>query len=104
MKRLYKHVHVYARDLSVNRLLMRRAVLRNKIMAFVCVGEIITNVSAHIFSAAMDARGGGGHNIWGLRTEQLTKCYDLVLWFLLFYVLVFIFCAVGALRILSYFS
>ena len=46
---VYKHVHVYTRDLSVNRLLMRRAV----IMAFVCVGEIITNVFSHIFSAAL---------------------------------------------------
>ena len=50
---VYKHVHVYTRDLSVNRLLMHRAVLRNKIMAFVCVGEIKTNVFAHIFSAAL---------------------------------------------------
>ena len=58
---VYRHVHVYTRDLSVNRLLMRRAVLINKIMAFVCIGEIITNVFAH-------ARGGGGRNISGLRT------------------------------------
>ena len=50
---LYKHVHVYTRDLSVNRLLMRCAVLRNKIMTFVCVGEIIINVFAHIFSVAL---------------------------------------------------
>ena len=44
---VYKHVYVYTRDLSVNCLLMRRVVLRNKIMAFVCVGEII------MFSAAL---------------------------------------------------
>ena len=50
---VYKHVHVYTRDLSGIRLLMRHAVLRNKITAFVCVGEIITNVLAHIFSAAL---------------------------------------------------
>ena len=36
---MYKHVYVYTRDLSVNRLLMRCAVLRNTIMAFVCVGR-----------------------------------------------------------------
>ena len=44
---VYKHVYVY------NSLLMRHAVLRNNITAFVCVGEIITNVLAHIFSAAL---------------------------------------------------
>ena len=61
---------VYTRDLSVNRLLTSRAVLRNKIMAFVCFGEIITNVFAHIFSAAIGwwSPGWGGRNISGLRT------------------------------------
>ena len=52
---VYKHVHIYTctRDLSVHCLLMRHAVLRNKVMEFVCIGEIITNVFAHIFSAAL---------------------------------------------------
>ena len=58
--------NVYTRDLSVIRLLMRRVVFRNKIMAFVCVGEIITNVFSGPWM--MDARGGGGRNISGLRT------------------------------------
>ena len=34
-------------------ILMRYVVLRNKIMPFVCVGEIITIVLTHFFSAAL---------------------------------------------------
>ena len=64
-----KHVHVYTRNLSVNRLLMRRAVLRNKIMAFLCVGGIIM-CSPTSFQRPLDGGrpGGGGRNILGLRT------------------------------------
>ena len=68
---MFMYIHGIYRDLSVNRLLMRCAVLRNKIMAFVCVGEIYTNVFAHIFPEGpwmVDARVGGGRNISGLRT------------------------------------
>ena len=51
-------------------ILMRYVVLRNKIMPFVCVGEIITNVLAHIFSAALEwCTPGVDAIISGLRTR-----------------------------------
>ena len=63
---VYTHVHVYTRDLSVNRLLMRR----NKIMAFACVGKVITNVFSGPWM--VDARDGGGRNNIGF--ENLYRC------------------------------
>ena len=68
---VYKHVHVYTRDLSVNRLLMRSAVLRIYDYG-ICMRRRDHNkcVLPHLFSGPwmVDARGGGGRNISGLRT------------------------------------
>ena len=61
---------IIPRDLSVYRLLMLHAVLRNKITAFVCVGEIITNVVAHIFTAAL--------GWWAPRVDTIYRVGELV--------------------------
>ena len=74
---VYKHVQVYTRDRSVNRLLMRRAVLRNKIMAFCMRGRDHNKcVRPHLFSGPwmVDARGGGGrYNVY-VGFENLYRC------------------------------
>ena len=64
------NMFMYTRDLSVNRLLMRHAVLKNKITAFVCVGEIITNVLAGPWMAD----NPGGRNISGYQYINLYSC------------------------------